>query len=179
MTNSTAKPVQSQARLKALEEEGNFAADYLEPLLDILEMDGDLEMCVENDRAVVSVVASVDNDSKEDAIVARRLRKLVGNDGEVLDALQELTRLAVQSQSGDRSRCMVDIAGHREGIRREYEKIAQDAVAKCESTGKSIPLDPMGAFERKVVHDVVTAAGLVSASDGEEPYRYITVHPKK
>lgn len=163
-------PVDTKASATlALEEEGDLAADYLESLLDILDLDGEIDIYVENDRAGISVVG--------DALSTRRLRRLVGDDGEVLNALQDLTRLAIQAQTGDRSRCMVDIAGHRAGLRAALTTKAQEACAKVKETGQALSLDPMNPFERKVVHDAVHAAGLQSDSQGEEPYRYVVIQP--
>ncbi len=152
-----------------LEEEGDVAADYLEELLDIVDLDGDIDIDVENGRASVSIIA--------DRVSTRSLRRLVGTDGEVLEALQELTRLAVQARTGERSRLMLDIAGHRAARRTELEGVAARAVRECQQSGAPVPLEPMSAFERKVVHDAVAAAGLRSESEGEEPQRRVVVLP--
>ncbi len=154
----------SEQRLQQLENEGDIAADYLEELLDIADLDGDLDMDVEGDRASVSIVGG-------------DLDRLVGRNGEVLDALQELTRLAVLRETGDRSRLMLDIGGHRAHRRTVLEGLAKDAVASVHETGEPVSLKPMTPFERKVVHDVVAAAGLVSDSEGVEPKRYVVVRP--
>ncbi len=151
-------------RLQLLEREGDIAADYLEELLDIVDADGDLDMDVEGDRASVSIVGG-------------DLSRLVGRDGEVLDALQELTRLAVLRETGERSRLMLDIGGHRAERRRALEEVARDAVAQVQASGEPLSLDPMTPFERKVVHDVVAAAGLTSDSEGVEPRRFVVVQP--
>ncbi len=153
------------SRAKLLEREGDIAADYLEELLDIADLDGDLDMDVEGDRASVSIVGG-------------DLEPLVGRDGEVLDALQELTRLAVLRETGERSRLMLDIGGHRAQRRRILEERAQQAVARVEDSGEPVALDPMTPFERKVVHDVVAEAGLNSDSEGVEPGRYVVVRPR-
>ncbi|WP_238993467.1 protein jag [Nocardioides caldifontis] len=150
--------------MKQLENEGDIAADYLEELLDIADLDGDLDMDVEGDRASVSIVGG-------------DLDKLVGRHGEVLDALQELTRLAVLRETGERSRLMLDIGGHRARRRTVLEGLATDAVEKVKKTGEPVSLQPMTPFERKVVHDVVAGAGLVSDSEGTEPKRYVVVRP--
>lgn len=155
--------------LSRLEEEGEIAADYLEELLDIADLDGDIDIDVENGRATVSIVA--------DPVATRSLRTLVGADGTVLEALQELTRLAVQARTGERSRLMLDIAGHRASRRRELEAAAERAVTEVRRTGERLRLEPMTPFERKVVHDVVAAAGLASESEGEEPERRVVVLP--
>ena len=145
-----------------------MAADFLETLLDIADLDGDIEVDVDGDRAAVSIV-----DSEE----GRVPRRLVGPDGKVLEALQELTRLAVQSATGERSRLMLDVAGHRAERRAALVTIAQEAIAGVKSSGEKASLEPMTAFERKVVHDEVLAAGLVSESDGVEPRRFVVVLP--
>jgi spoIIIJ-associated protein len=152
-----------------LEEEGEIAADYLEELLDIADLDGDIDIDVDHGRAAVEIVAEEGTE--------RALRKLVGEDGEVLDALQELTRLAVQAKTGDRSRLMLDIAGYRAGRKTELVKVAEEAIAQVRSSGAEVSLEPMNPFERKVVHDAVAAAGLTSDSEGVEPARYVVVKP--
>ena len=156
-------------QLKRLEEEGEIAADYLEELLDIADLGGDIDIDVEHGRAAVEIVAEDSGD--------RSLGRLVGRDGEVLEALQELTRLAVQTKTGDRSRLMLDIAGYRAGRRAELVTIAEEAIGRVRSGGAPVALEPMNPFERKVVHDTVAAAGLVSDSDGEEPNRFVVVRP--
>lgn len=158
----------SKDRIAQLEEEGDIAADYLEELLDIADLDGDIEIDVENDRASVEILSD-ESDSG--------LRRLVGRNGEVLDALQELTRLAVQSETGERSRLMLDIDAFRADRKRELRAIAEDAVAKVRATGESVALEPMNPFERKVCHDTVAEAGLTSESEGAEPHRYVVVLP--
>ncbi|MCI1788175.1 MAG: single-stranded DNA-binding protein [Actinomyces sp.] len=157
----------SKDRISELEDEGELAADYLEELLDIADLDGDIEIDVENGRALVEIVA-------EDP---RALEPLVGEDGEVLDALQELTRLAVQSETGERSRLMLDVAGYRRARKAELRAITEEAIARLRATGESQRLEPMNPFERKVCHDVVAAAGLVSESEGTEPHRCVVIHP--
>ncbi|GAA2655690.1 protein jag [Streptomyces lunalinharesii] len=154
--------------LSRLEQEGEIAADYLEGLLDIADLDGDIDMDVEADRASVSIIG--DSDSRD-------LQKLVGRDGEVLEALQELTRLAVHRETGDRSRLMLDISGFRARKREELAKVGTSAAEEAKSTGQPVKLDPMTPFERKVVHDAVAAAGLRSESEGEEPQRCVVVLP--
>ncbi|MFE2561751.1 single-stranded DNA-binding protein [Streptomyces sp. NBC_00090] len=154
--------------LTRLEQEGEIAADYLEGLLDIADLDGDIDMDVEADRAAVSIVS--DSSSRD-------LQKLVGRDGEVLEALQELTRLAVHRETGDRSRLMLDIAGFRAQKRTELAELGAKAADEVKSTGEPVKLDPMTPFERKVVHDAIAAAGLRSESEGEEPQRFVVVLP--
>jgi spoIIIJ-associated protein len=146
-----------------LDVEAEVAADYLEELLDIADLDGDIDTYIEGDRAHVSIVS--------DSHI------LVGAQGEVLDALQELTRLAVMSETGERSRLMLDIAGYRELRRKELMALAADAVGTAKESQEPVPLAPMNPFERKVVHDAVAAAGLTSESEGEEPDRHVVVLP--
>jgi spoIIIJ-associated protein len=147
-----------------LEHEGDVAADFLEELLDIADLDGDIDIDVDGDRATVSVVGG-------------DLEHLVGVGGDVLDALQELTRLAVYRETGERSRLMLDVAGFRAARRAELENIGLEAIEKVKATGEPVALDPMSPFERKVVHDVVSAAGLVSESEGVDAGRHIVVRP--
>lgn len=151
-----------------LEEEGEIAADYLEEFLDIADLDGDIDIDVDHGRAAVAIVA-------EDGADERAMRRLVGADGSVLDALQELTRLAVQTKTGERSRLMLDIAGFRAARRAELIGVAQEAIAKVNATGEAVTLAPMNPFERKVVHDAVAEAGLVSDSEGVEPDRRVVI----
>jgi spoIIIJ-associated protein len=147
-----------------LEREGEVAADYLEGLLDIIDADGDIDMDVEGDRAVVSIIGD-------------RLRHLVGLDGHVLDALQELTRLAVARETGVRSRLMLDIGGHRARRRSDLTVLGTKAAEEATETGELVRMSPMTAFERKVVHDAIAAAGLRSESEGVEPARFVVVLP--
>lgn len=159
---SSESPEPTDAEL--LEEEGEVAADYVEGLLDIADLDGDIDMDVEGTRAVVAVVGD-------------RLDHLVGDDGRTLEALQELTRLAVQQQTGERSRLMLDVGGFRSRRRAELAELAAEAVDEVRSSGQPKRLAPMSPFERKCVHDVVAAAGLTSESEGEEPERRVVVLP--
>jgi spoIIIJ-associated protein len=146
--------------------EGDIAGDYLERLLDLLDYDGDIDLDVEAGRAVVSI------DGGDD------LEKLVGPRGSVLEALQELTRLAVQQETGVRSRLMLDIARWRDGRRAELTEIGRASAEKVLSSGQQVKLNPMTPFERKVVHDAVAAIdGVRSESEGEEPNRRVVVLP--
>lgn len=149
---------------RRLEIEGDAAADFLEELLDIADLDGDIDMDVEGDRAAVSIVGG-------------DLAHLVGREGEVLEALQELTRLAVLRTTGERSRLMLDVGGHRAQRREQLVKIAHDAVAQVQDGASSVALDPMSPFERKVVHDAVAEQGLRSESDGADTTRHVVVLP--
>ena len=152
-------------RNSLLVQEGDIAADYLERLLDIVDYDGDIDLDVENGRAAV-------------AIVGEDLDTLVGQRGETLDALQELTRLAVQQQTGVRSRLMLDVSGHRQARRVELHTLAKDSATRVLDTGEPSRLAPMNPFERKVVHDAVAETdGVVSESEGEEPHRRVVILP--
>ena len=146
-----------------LDTEAEVAADYLEELLDIADLDGDIDTYIEGDRAHVSIVSESE--------------VLVGPHGEVLDALQELTRLAVMTETGERSRLMLDVAGFRDRRRKELVALASDAVQEARDSNDRVPLAPMNPFERKIVHDAVAAAGLTSESEGEEPRRHVVIVP--
>jgi spoIIIJ-associated protein len=146
-----------------LVQEGDIAADYLERLLDIADYDGDIDLDVENGRAVV-------------AVVGEDLQSLVGTRGETLEALQELTRLAVQQQTGVRSRLMLDVGGHRQSRRDQLQKLAAETAARVVENGEPSRLSPMNPFERKVVHDAIASVdGVRSESEGEEPNRRVVV----
>ncbi|MCZ4604311.1 single-stranded DNA-binding protein [Streptomyces sp. WAC 01325] len=165
---TTSAAAEGADTLSRLEQEGEIAADYLEGLLDIADLDGDIDMDVEADRAAVSIISDAGS---------RDLQKLVGREGEVLEALQELTRLAVHRETGDRSRLMLDIAGYRAKKRAELSELGAKAAAEVKSTGEPVKMKPMTPFERKVVHDAVKSAGLRSESEGEEPQRFVVVLP--
>ena len=166
-TETAPEPTQSRARTLAdLEQEGEIAADYLEGLLDIVDMDGDLDLDVEGERAVV-------------AIVGEGLERLVGGRGETLEALQELARLAVLQRTGARSRLMLDVGGHRAQRRAELRVLATETAKRVLTSGQPERLVPMTPFERKVVHDsVATIDGVRSESEGEEPQRQVLVLPE-
>jgi spoIIIJ-associated protein len=150
--------------LADLEQESEIAADYVEGLLDVADLDGDIDMDVEGDRALVSVVGAT-------------LDELIGPRGEVLEALQELTRLAVHRQTGNRTRIMLDVGGYRARRRTELTELGTDAADEVRASGVPRRLEAMTPFERKVVHDAVAAAGLRSESEGEEPNRRVVVFP--
>lgn len=141
--------------------EGDLVADYLEELMDIADLDGDIENSVQDGRAFIAI----DTESE----------LLVGKDGEVLDALQDLARLVVMTETGNRSRLMIDVAGYRARRRAELVVMAKDAIAEAQQTGEPIRLAPLNAYERKIVHDEVAEAGLVSESEGEPPHRRVVV----
>jgi spoIIIJ-associated protein len=153
-----------EPELPDLELEGEIAADYIEGLLDVADLDGDIDMDVEGDRAVVSVVGAT-------------LDELVGSRGEVLDALQELTRLAVHRQTGGRTRLMLDIGGYRAERRAELTELGTSVAEEVKRTGEAKALAAMNAFERKIVHDAIAAAGLRSESEGIDPNRRVVVLP--
>jgi spoIIIJ-associated protein len=147
--------------------EGDVAGDYLERLLDILDVDGDIDLDVEGDRASVAVVGG-------------QLKTLIGPDGATLEALQELTRLAVAQSTGVRSRLMLDIGGFRAKRRADLTSLASAAAERVAQSRQPERLAPMNPFERKVVHDVIAAAaGVQSESEGEEPNRRVVVLPDK
>lgn len=152
------------SKVERLENEGEIAADYLEELLDIADLDGDLDMDVESDRASVS-------------IVGEGLAQLIGPKGEVLEALQELTRLAVYRETGERSRLMLDVGGHRAAQRQRLVALAEEKLDLVRESGAAVSLEPMSSFERKVVHDAVAAAGFTSESEGAEPKRHVVILP--
>lgn len=152
-----------------LNEEADIAADYLEGLLDIADYDGDIEMGIRNNRPTVQIVADDDTD----------IKNLIGRNGEVVDALQQLTRLAVQQKTGERSHLIVDVDGFLKRKRQHLRDIALDAVDAVKESGDAVDLKPMNSFERKVVHDVVREEGLKSRSHGEEPNRFVTVYLRK
>lgn len=149
-----------------LNEEADIAADYLEGLLDIADYEGDIEMGVRNNRPMIQIVADDDSDIKH----------LIGRDGEVVDALQQLSRLAIQQKTGERSHLIVDVDGFLKRKRQHLRDIALDAVDEVRETGDPVELKPMNSFERKVIHDTVRDEGLRSRSHGEEPHRYVTVY---
>ena len=159
-----AEPGDGAAGNVDLEQESEIAADYIEGLLDVADLDGDIDMDVEGDRPVVSVVGAT-------------LSELVGPHGEVLEALQELTRLAVHRQTGTRSRIMLDVGGYRARRREELAELGRRVAEEVARTGVPQRLDAMTPFERKVVHDAVAVAGCRSESEGEEPTRRVVVLP--
>jgi spoIIIJ-associated protein len=164
-------PVARGSRAKAdeslLVREGDVAGDYLERLLDILDVDGDIDLDVEGDRASV-------------AIVGGKLDNLIGQDGAVLEALQELTRLAVAQATGVRSRLMLDVGEFRAHRRADLTTLAGTVARRVAESRQPERLAPMNPFERKVVHDVIASVdGVRSESEGEEPQRRVVVLPEK
>lgn len=162
---ATGEKATGEAETSPLENEAEIAADFLEELLDIADLDGDIDTFIENDRAQVSIVT----DSQT----------LVGKDGEVLEAMQELVRLAVMAETDGRTRLMLDVAGFREKRRTTLRELAADAIQEAKDSGESVRLAAMNPFERKIVHDAVTEAGLTSESEGTEPNRRVVVLPAK
>ena len=152
-----------------LDEEGDVAADYLEELLDIADLDGDIDIEVRGGRTYISIVSEGGPDTG--------LESLIGDDGEVLEALQELTRLSVLTATEARSRLVLDVDGYRGRRGKELTKIATDAVEKVREDGEELALPPMSAYERKIVHDVVADLGLMSESEGEGQARHIVISP--
>lgn len=148
-----------------LEEEGDIAADYIEELLDITDLDGDIDIDARDGRAYVSVNSSEDSNlrilSRPDTVVA----------------LQELTRLAVQTKTGSFSRLILDVGGSREARAAELEKLVDHAIEKIEGGAQSASLPPMSSYERKLVHDVVGARGYYSESQGEGRDRHTVISP--
>jgi len=155
----------AEERMRRLEEEGDVAADYLEELLDIGDLDGDIDIDVDGDRASVEISG------------ADQLARLNRPKGELLDALQELARLAVQTRTGNRSRLMLDIGGFRAEHKGSLEELAAEAVADARAQGQPVPLRPMNPFERKVIHDVAKREGLRSESDGDGKDRHVVIYP--
>ena len=145
--------------------QSEIAADYIEGLLDILDVDGDIDELVQNGRPMVEVVGG-------------RLNNLVGNRGATLEALQELSRLSIYRQTGEPSRLLLDVGGFRAARRKELVAVAKNAAEKVKQHGEAVRLEPMSAFERKCIHDVINATtGVESESEGVEPSRRIIVRP--
>ena len=158
----------AEKTIDQLNDEADIAADYLEGLLDIVDYEGDIEMGVRNNRPTVQIVADDDTDIKH----------LIGRNGEVVDALQQLTRLAVQQKTGERSHLIVDVDGYLKRKRLRLHDLALDDIDEARETGEPVDLKPMNSFERKIIHDVVREEGMKSRSHGEEPHRYVTVYVK-
>lgn len=161
-TDEKRKPAETP---KQLEEEGEIAADYLEELLDIYDLDGDIEIDVRQGRAYLEITANDDSNLK-----------LISNP-ETVEALQELTRLAVQVKTNSFSRLILDVGGSRQTRVDDLTRIVNKLVAKVKDNGEAIPMKPMSSYERKIVHDLVSEAGLVSESEGEGKERHIVIKP--
>ncbi len=150
-----------------LEEEGDIAADYLEELLDIADIDGDIDIEIRNGRTHLSVVTEEE--------VSPELEALIGDQGQVLDALQELLRLAVLASSGQRSRLILDIANFRANRQKALVTMAEEAIAQAKESGQEVHLEPLGSYERKLIHDIVASHGLYSESEGSGSNRHIVI----
>ncbi len=151
-------PTERPNTFENIEEEGDIAADYLEELLDIADIDGDIDIEVRNQRTYLAVLNDEDNNEE--------LRQLVGRNGQVLEALQELVRLSVLAASGNRSRLILDVAGYRAERREQLADAARQAVEEVRESGEDYHMNPLGAYERKIVHDIVAEQGLYSESEG-------------
>ncbi|WP_018142874.1 Jag family protein [Alloscardovia criceti] len=159
----------TEVNLDQLNDEADIAADYLEGLLDIADYEGDIELGVRQGRPVVQIVADDDTD----------IRHLIGRDGQVVNALQHLTRLAVQQSTGEHSRIIVDVDGYLKKKREKLVALALDAVQEVLDSGEPVDMRPMNSYERKIVHDIVREEGLRSRSHGVDPKRYVTVYQKR
>jgi spoIIIJ-associated protein len=145
-----------------LVEEGDIAADYIEELLDICDLDGDIDIDARNGRAYLSVGADGGN--------LRMLSK-----PETVSALQELTRLAVQNRTGAFSRLILDIGGSRDARRGELDGLVARAIERIEGGASEAALPPMSSYERKLVHDLVAERGFRSESRGEARDRHTVI----
>lgn len=168
-TDNGVEKAAKPTRAELLEEEGEIAADYLEELMDLADIDGDIDIDVGDGRAQLSIVCEEDEESN--------LRTLVGREGKTLGALQELSRLAVQTSTGQRSWLMLDIDGFRNSRRDELIRKAKQAIEDVKESGNEYAFKPMNSFERKIIHDQVAQAGLVSESEGEGDGRHVLVRP--
>ncbi|MCD2498565.1 MULTISPECIES: R3H domain-containing nucleic acid-binding protein [Microbacterium] len=162
MTDSPVSDDRTPATVAQLEEEGDIAADYIEGLLDIADIEGDLELDVRQGRAYVSV-------ESDDAT----LRVL--SDPDTVQALQELTRLAVQSKTGRFSRVILDVGGSRDARQVELTALVDRAIARLDEGASQASLPSMSSYERKLVHDIVAERGLVSESYGEGADRHTVI----
>ena len=163
MTEAEVKPEAVESSVKQLEEEGEVAADYIEELLDIYDLDGDIDIDVRQGRAYLAVTAEGESN----------LRLISHPD--TVEALQELARLAVQAKTGSYSRLILDIGGSRDAKAASLAKIVDKAIARAKETGEDVSLKPMSSYERKLAHDLIAAAGLVSESEGEGKDRHIVI----
>lgn len=153
----------AERSLAQLEEEGDIAADYIEELLDITDLDGDIDIDARSGRAYVSVNSSEDSN-------LRLLSK-----PETVNALQELTRIAVQAKTGSFSRLILDVGGSRQARESELSGFVDHAVERIEAGAASASLPPMSSYERKLVHDMVSERGLLSESEGEGRDRHTVI----
>ncbi len=153
----------SERTVAQLEEEGDIAADYIEELLDITDLDGDIDIDARAGRAYVSVNSSEDSN----------LRLLSKPD--TVNALQELTRIAVQAKTGSFSRLILDVGGSREAREAELAGFVDHAISRIEAGAASAALPPMSSYERKLVHDLVASRGFSSESEGEGRDRHTVI----
>jgi len=152
----------SEPTIEQLEHEGDVAADFLEELLDIADIDGDLNLDVRQGRAYVSV----DAEGEDISVLA---------DPDTVQALQEITRLAVQSKTGSFSRLILDVGGSRDARRRQLETLVDAAVVKLDEGASQASLPSMSSYERKLVHDIVADRDLVSESYGDGADRHTVI----
>jgi len=150
---------------KDLEEEGEVAADYLEELLDIFDLDGDINIDVRQGRAYLEITADQESN----------LRLI--SEPETVEALQELTRIAVQTKTQSFSRLILDIAGSRQAKVDALTKIVNRVIDKVKDTNAPVAMKPMSSYERKIAHDLIGEAGLISESEGEGKERHIVAKP--
>ncbi|MEN9737421.1 MAG: hypothetical protein RJA26_654 [Actinomycetota bacterium] len=163
MTEQDLAPEAEQNEVKRLEEEGDIAADYIEELLDIYDLDGDIDIDVRQGRAYLEVTAEGESN----------LRLLSNPD--TVEALQELARLAVQAKTSTFSRLILDIGGSRDAKAAGLARIVEKQIAKAKESGENVHLKPMSSYERKLAHDLIAAAGFVSESEGEGKDRHIVI----
>jgi spoIIIJ-associated protein len=169
MTNSTetitdpAAHERVPATVEQLEQEGDIAADYLEGLLDIADIDGDLDLDVRSGRAYVSVEAP-ENGSVE--LIAHP---------DTVQALQELTRIAVQARTGRFSRLILDVGGSRDARQQQLATLVDRAAARLDEGASQASLPAMSSYERKLIHDIAAERGLVSESYGEGAERHTVI----
>jgi len=157
--------IKETSSVKDLEEEGEVAADYLEELLDIFDLDGDINIDVRQGRAYLEITADEESNLR-----------LISNP-ETVEALQELTRIAVQTKTQSFSRLILDIAGSRQAKLDSLTKIVNRIIAKVKETNAPVAMKPMSSYERKIAHDLIGEAGLISESEGEGKERHIVAKP--
>ena len=163
MTEIEATAAAEDTSVKHLEEEGEIAADYIEELLDIYDLDGDIDIDVRQGRAYLAVTAEGESN----------LRLISHPD--TVEALQELARLSVQAKTGTYSRLILDIGGSRDAKAASLAKLVDKAIARAKESGEKVSLKAMSSYERKLAHDMIAAAGLVSESEGEGKDRHIVI----
>lgn len=156
---------EAKTSIKDLEEEGEVAADYLEELLDIFDLDGDINIDVRQGRAYLEVTADEESNLR-----------LVSHP-DTVEALQELTRIAVQTKTQSFSRLIIDIAGSRQVRLDALTKLVNKAIDKVKDTNAAVALKPMSSYDRKISHDLIAEAGLISQSEGEGKERHIVAKP--